>query len=60
MNKTVMEMCSKSSALYPLPQFPKCSRKMFVEPYVKMRALSTNSADGRHLWLFPFGLRFQA
>lgn len=45
-NITVIEICSRSCALHAWPQAAKCSRKTFVDPYKKIRKLSTNSADG--------------
>lgn len=60
MKSTVIEICSRSSKLHSPPQFPRCSRKMLVEPYVKIKALSTNSADGVHRLLADLGRMFHA
>ena len=60
MKSTVMDMCSKSSALYSLLELPRCSMNMFVIPYVKIKALSTNSAEGRHFWPASLGRTFHA
>src|SRR3569833_2449787 len=57
---TVIEMCSRSSGLYSFPQLPRCSRKMLVHPYVKISALSANSAEGRHLRPGTRGRTFHA
>ena len=60
MKSTVMDTCSRSSALYSSPELPRCSRKMLVTPYVKIKALSTNSAEGRHFRPANLGRTFHA